>query len=88
MGGGGGCSSSPDAIFQHVLVLFWILTCTFAPSPWLELDPGAGFLPWLSRVTPLATDLAVSLLPTCGCVKGPGDVNLSTAFDGRRVVCM
>lgn len=44
-----------------------------------------AFTARLSRVTPFAADLTVSPLSTSGCGRGPGDVNLSTTFDSRRV---
>lgn len=65
----------------------------FFSEPLAGAGPSAGLLPWLfaarlSHMTPLAADLTVSLLPTRGCGRGPGGVNLSTTFDGRRVVCV
>lgn len=64
----------------------------FRSEPLAGARRGVGLLPWLfaarlSHMTPLAADLAESLLQTCGCGRGPGDVNLSATFDGRRVVC-
>ena len=78
-----------SARFGHVLDF----NMYFCSEPLAGAGARVGLLPWLfaarlSCMTPLAADLAESLLPTCGCGRGPGDVNLSTTFDGRRVVCV
>lgn len=56
------------------------------------VGPGVGLPPWLfvaklSCMILLEADIATSLLPTCGCGSGPGDVNCTT-FGHRSIICV